>query len=247
MLQKSLLIACLLLMRVSYAQPETQDTTANRLALQVINAMGGTEAFDNISYLGWNFFGSRQIIWDKVHHRVRIDYLKKKVTIITDLDSDSGKLFMNDVEVTHPDSLAKYLYKGKVIWMNDSYWLIMPFKLFDTGVMLKYLGVKNSIGSVDAHVIEMTFNAVGATPENKYWIYIDPNTHFIIQWDFYNAYTDPVPEFTNTWGDYQKFGNVSLSGDRGSEGVLSDIHTWDQLPESVFNDLKIPPMHELSK
>ncbi len=226
------------------AQGNSMEIQAQNLAREVITAAGGSENFNNIHYIGWNFFGSRQIIWDKVNERVRIDYLKKKVTIICDLKGEHGRVFLNGTETIDPDSLKKYLAKGSLIWMNDSYWLAMPFKLLDPGVHLNLIGMSYTLDSTLANVIEMTFSDVGATPENKYLIYIDPATHFIVQWDFYNAYTDPLPEFTNIWGDYKKYGSIYLSGDRGTEGVLTDIHVWDSLPEYIFTDMKIPPLSE---
>ena len=239
------LIFCLLPFASIHAQQENRDSTAEKIANDVIHAMGGIEQFEETGYIGWQFFESRQIIWDKLHDRVRVDYLKKKITIIAGLSGNDVKLFMNGSEIHQPDSLIKYLNKGKLIWMNDSYWLVMPFKLLEPGVNLKYLGIFKTLDSLNAEVIELTFNKVGATPENKYWIYVDPVTHFILQWDYYDSYNDPQAEFKNIWGNYEKYGNIFLSDDRGTEGKLSDIHVWDELPESIFSDMKIPPMSDL--
>ncbi len=225
-------------------QQASSDSLAVKIAHDVINAIGGIEAFDETGYIGWQFFESRQIIWDKIHERVRVDYLKKDISLIADINGNNIKLFMNGEEIHQPDSLKKYLNKAKLIWMNDSYWLIMPFKLLDPGVNLKYLGIYTTLDSMPAKVLELTFNEVGATPQNKYWIYIDPVTNFIVQWDYYDSYKDPQAEFKNSWGQYEKYGEIYLSGDRGTEGKLSHLHVWDDLPESIFNEMRIPPMQD---
>ncbi|MBC8046512.1 MAG: hypothetical protein H7Y00_06930, partial [Fimbriimonadaceae bacterium] len=160
---------------VLYAQSKRDSSyiKANEIAHEVVNAMGGLKNFANTNYIGWNFFGHRQIIWDKVHNRVRIDFLKEDIIVIAYLHKDEGKLFINGEQNTQPDSLKKYINKAQSVWMNDSYWLIMPFKLFDPGVQLKYLGIAQTMDSIEANILELTFDHVGATPENKYHIYVD--------------------------------------------------------------------------
>lgn len=244
-MRRLIILPLLFIMQWSWSQEYTADSASFVLANKVIEAMGGKQAFEETAYIGWQFFASRQLIWDKVHDRIRIDYLKKNISIIADLHGDNIKLFMNGNEIYDADSLKKYAAKAQLIWMNDSYWLIMPFKLLDPGVNLKYLGMQNSIDGNEAHVIELTFNKVGATPENKYRIFIDPATHYVVQWNYYETYDDPQPEFINSWGQYEKYGKIFLSGDRGTEGTLSKIHVWDELPEYIFSDMKIPPLSEL--
>ncbi len=212
------------------------DVKAIKIANDVIYAMGGIESFNEIQYIGWTFFDVRKLIWDKKNDLVRIDYIKKQLTIITSLHSEETKLYMNGIEINHPDSLSKYSIKGKKIWANDSYWLIMPFKLLDDGVNLKY--VQDSMfNNANATILEMTFENVGFTPENKYWIYVDLNTNLVTQWSFFDKYSDTQAEFSNTWGDYKLYGNILISGDRGVEGKLDDIQVWDELQEDVFEKL----------
>ncbi len=223
---------------IGNGQTSSRDSSilkATSIAKRVISAMGGEENFEATKYIGWTFFGSRKLIWDKENDRVRVDYLKKKLTIITSLNSNDTKLYMDDIEITNTDSLIKYSTRGKRIWANDSYWLIMPFKLLDEGVQLKWLQ-DTLLNNSKTAILEMTFDNVGFTPENKYWIYVDLNTYLITQWDFFDKYSDVLPEFTNTWGDYQNYGKLIISGDRGKEGKLEDIYVVDEMPSDLFNN-----------
>ena len=52
---------------------------------------------------------------------------------------------------------------GKGQWINDTYWLVMPFKLKDSGVTLKYVGDGKTQAGDDADVLAMTFKNVGVT------------------------------------------------------------------------------------
>lgn len=218
---------------------------ADRIGKKTIDAMGGLQNFKNTHYIGWNFFGYRQLIWDKLQNRVRIDYLTKDYTVIVSLDKNEVKLFMKGEEVTHADSLKKYLHKGRSMWMNDSYWLVMPFKLFDDGVHLTYKGIQKNIDSVHSYVLELTFEDVGETPQNKYFVYIDTSTYLVTQWDYYDVNGYASPTLSTIWGDYKKYGKILLSSNRGTSGKLTDIHVWDTLPASVFTQSAIPVFSKL--
>ena len=233
-------IAIALAINFANAQTGAPVSKAEVIATGVVSAMGGADNFAATHYIGWTFFGRRKLIWDKVHDRVRVDYITRPLTIITSLHNDSTLLFMDGMQITQKDSLAKYSVKGKKIWANDSYWLIMPFKLFDPGVNLAF--VKDTIvNNAKQSILELTFNQVGFTPENKYWIFVDHSTHLVAQGSFFNNYTDPVPEFSDLWGDYQRYGKILISGDRGGDGKLENIHVWETLPENVFTDLNVLP------
>lgn len=223
------------------------DSTAeaHAIAMRVVQAMGGMDHFENTHYIGWNFFGYRQLIWDKLHDRVRIDYFSKDLTIITSLNSDDGKVFLGGREVRDPDSLKILLNKGRTIWMNDSYWLVMPFKLFDPGVNLQYMGRGLTSDSTEAYVLRLSFNHVGVTPDNMYNVYIDTSTFLVVQWDYFSAFGHNTPEISDPWGDYRKYGNILLSADRGAEGKITDIHVWNDLPASLFSDPDVPEFDAL--
>ncbi|MFN0274881.1 MAG: hypothetical protein ACKVPJ_03985 [Chitinophagales bacterium] len=228
-----------------HAQPVVSKAQA--LANETIMMMGGADAFNATNYIGWNYFDYRKIIWDKENDRVRVDYLTKDITIIASLHREEGYLFMNGEEVTQPDSLKKYFDKARKILMNDGYWLMMPFKLRDKGVTLTYIGEEKSILGNDCEVIQMTFNNVGVTPENKYLIYMNKEIRLIEAWKYFAHFDDETPEIINSWGNYKLYGNILLSSDRGTEGQLSEIHVWETLPSSIFIDKKISPFAELGK
>ena len=116
------------------------DARAVQIADEVMAAMGGRKAWDNTHLLSWNFFGVRRLIWDKWTGNVRVDNLKNDQTVLLNVNNDKGRVFKDGAELTEPDSVAKYVKQGKAAWINDSYWLVMPFKLKDSGVTLKSVG-----------------------------------------------------------------------------------------------------------
>ncbi len=215
--------------------PGSSDKKAIEIAKEVMKAMGGREAWDNTHFISWNFFGSRTLLWDKWGGLVRIEWLKKQRKIIVNLNDGTGKVQLDGVEQTHPDSLAKYLQMGKEVWINDAYWLVMPFKLLDPGVTLKYLGQSKTEDGRKADLLQLTFDNVGVTPQNKYKVWVDGTSRLVTQWAYFEKYTDTEPKFTNAWSDYKSYGNILLSGNRGQEGrSMYPIEVMGQVGAGVF-------------
>lgn len=220
---------------------ELRAQDVETLKAKVLEAMGGQKNYDKTRYIHWTFFGNQSLTWDKHKSRVRIDFLKENSVYILNLNDKSGKILKKGVEQTHPDSLNKFLEDARRIWINHSYWLVMPWKLGDPGVSLKYLGDTKTADGNDAEYLEMTFKEVGVTPNNKYWIYFDKKSHLITQWSHFSNFADEKPRFTMPWKDYKMFGKILLSGDRG-ERKLTDIAVYQKLDESVFTDFKKPEL-----
>lgn len=214
-------------------QEEKSDAKAIQIADEVMKAMGGRKNWDETRFIKWTFFGRRQLIWDKHKGDVRIDIPADSTTYLVNIFSNEGKVKQKGVELSNPDSINHYLKRAESIWINDSYWLVMPFKLKDSGVSLKYVGVDTTQAGKNAEVLELTFENIGDTPDNKYLVYVDQQDKLIKQWDFYTKADDKEARFSTPWVDYQSFGNILLSGNRG-RGKLSDIGVYEEIPSSVF-------------
>lgn len=215
---------------------ENSDPFAVQLADSVMEAMGGRKNWDRTRYLSWNFFGRRNLTWDKAEGRVRIESLPDSTLYLVNLQDLSGRVRIGDREITDPDSLQTLLQKAKSIWINDSYWLVMPFKLKDTGVTLKYLGRDTTLAGAPCHVVELTFKEVGDTPDNKYHVYIDANDKLVKQWAFFRSATQDSASWIRPWDNYQHFGNIMLSADRSDNGGPRNVRTYESLPAEVFSE-----------
>ena len=207
---------------------DQSDPKAVAIANEVVEASGGATAWNDTRYLGWNFFGSRQHVWDKQTGDVYIRSLKDPIEITMNINDKTGEVMMNNKLTTEPDSLSKYLQKGYEWWVNDSYWLVLPFKLQDSGVTLKSLGDSTTEAGQSADILSLTYDNVGVTPQNKYHIYVDKTTRLITQWDFYTNAEDEEPRFKIPWKSYFPYGSILLSGDRGRMAI-TDIRVGESL------------------
>ncbi len=210
------------------------DAKAIEIADKVMIAMGGRKNWDKTRFLTWNFFGRRSLWWDKHAGDVRIKFHEAdSLIILVNINDNSGKVSKNGTEMVHPDSASQYLDRGKGIWINDAYWLFMPFKLKDSGVTLKYVGEDTTQAGGKADVLQLTFREVGNTPQNKYHVWVDKSDNLVKQWAFYRENDMDTPNFITPWVGYQKFGEILLAGDRG-ERKISDIATPENIDASFF-------------
>ena len=227
----------------AYANPAAEgfndagsDQKAVEVADLVMNAMGGRQAWDDTRYLAWDFFGYRRLIWDKIDGNVRIDFPDSSVYLYN-VFSDSGAVWQQQEQLTNADSLNKYLTRAKNIWINDSYWLVMPFKLKDSGVTLGYMDLQEAENGAVSHVLQLTFAGVGVTPQNKYLVYVDTATNLVNQWAYYRESNQDSADFVRPWGNYKQMGKILLSDERG-DSDLSEVHVFDSLPATVFNSFE---------
>jgi hypothetical protein len=212
------------------------DPRAVEIADSIMIAMGGRKNWDNTRYISWNFFGGRDLIWDKRDNKVRIESFKDSITYLVDLDKLKGRVSVRGQEIKEPDSLSKMLSKGKSIWINDSYWLLMPFKLKDTGLTLKYIGEDTLTTGAKCNVLELTFKDIGDTPQNKYRIFVDENDNLVKQWSYYSNASQDSANFTRPWDNYQKYGDILISADRSDGGGPKNVKVDDNLPEKIFTE-----------
>ena len=210
------------------------DTKAISLADSVMEAMGGRAQWDNMRYLAWNFFGIRNLIWDKWMGRVRIDYPQEGTVYLLNIHNDRGAVFKNGEPIEDADSISLMLKRGKSIWINDSYWLVMPFKLKDSGVTLKYLREDTTRQGALSHVLGLTFEEVGDTPDNRYEIFVDQSDYLVKQWAYFEQASQDSASRVWPWDNYRQYGEILLSGDRSDGKGPKNVRVFQTLPDSVF-------------
>ena len=214
---------------------DDSDFEAIKIADDVMSAMGGRKNWDDTRYLSWNFFDARKLYWDKQTGDVRIKYLRQDMEAIVNINSGEGRVMKDGQELVNADSLEKYLKRAKSVWINDSYWLVMPFKLKDSGVTLNYIDVDTTLDGKQAYLLSLKFDNVGDTPQNYYEVWVDTEEKLVSQWAYYREETQEEPNFVLPWAEYKEFGKIKLSGNRG-ERQLTEIQVHESFPETFFTD-----------
>ena len=208
------------------------DKRAMAIADASVNAIGGRENYNNTRYLSWVFFGKRFHVWDKYTGDIRIEYGKGDL-LLMNVHTKQGRVWENGQEIIDKAQLKKKLDWGYKVWINDSYWVVMPFKLHDDGVNLAYTREDMSLDGRPVDVLTMTFNDVGVTPENKYEVFFDKETKRFSEFAYYPTIDTKEPRFRMPWKNWKTHGNIMLSDDRGEAG-MAPINIFMTLPATIF-------------
>lgn len=248
------LVALLASASVSGAAPQAPAEEAQRqvegpaaqLADRVLTAMGGGEAWQNTRFLRFEFFGFRLHHWDRHTGRHRMEGKTREGTEYVVLhnvnergaEDGTGQVWLNG-EPAGGDERKEWLTRAWRGWINDTYWLIMPYKLRDPGVNLALDG-EEVIDGVTYTKLLLTFNEVGVTPGDKYWAYINPETHLMDRWAYHlEGWPEDRPATHWQWLDWDRYGDILLAPRRvnvadDSEQALGRLAVFDVLPDSVF-------------
>jgi len=189
------------------------DARAMALADRAMEAMGGRRHWDAVQCLGWSIFG-RTHLWNKWtgDYRLQADTL----LVIMNVNTGKGRAWSKGTEMPGGPALDAVLADARSIWINDSYWFIMPYKLKDTGVTLTYVGERTTEDGRTADVLTLTFKGVGDTPQNRYEVYIDRETGMVSQWSYFADRADAEPRFTLPWTDWKRYDGIKLASGHGS-------------------------------
>jgi hypothetical protein len=192
------------------------DAKAMELADRCMDAMGGHKAWNEARVLGWTIFG-RTHTWDKWTGDYRLE--ADTTLIIMNVNTKVGRVWESGKEVTDVAKRDAALKDGMSVWINDSYWFVMPYKLKDTGVTLHYVGEQKTLDGRPADTIQLTFAGIGDTPDNKYLVWLDKESGLVTQWAYFQKASDEQPKFTLPWAKWAPFGAIKLSTGRGKFDV----------------------------
>lgn len=197
-----------------------QDDRAARVGHAMIDAMGGTAAWDHARYFRFDFtvvrsgkkVASFSHYWDRWDGRYRVegeDAHGVPWKAYFNVNTRQGDYFVNGVR-TEGDTKSKGLENAYGRFINDTYWLLAPWKIFDPGVHIEYVGEVKDAAGHDCDEIKLSFGEVGLTPKDLYWMDVDKSTHLMDQWKFVlNGGNDPPTVVA--WKEWGRFGGISLA------------------------------------
>lgn len=221
---------------------DAQPPTADEIAGKLVHAMGGMTAWKQTGAVRFNFGvvhpdGTGRAVkhlWDRKNNRDHVEGSQdnKQMVAWIDLSTKKGSAWQDGKKPDGAD-LDKAMEWAYGRWVNDSYWLIMPFKLFDSGTHLKYEGEKEGY-----NVLHLDFDHVGLTPGDQYWLYVNKQTNLMDRWEFLLESKDKG-DFS--WKQWQPYGALTLSNLKTSaDGKVSikfdPLKILDSADPAYFGD-----------
>jgi hypothetical protein len=228
--------------------PPTSDAKAIEVAGKVMAALGGEPAWKATRYLRFTFavdregktVVSRDHTWDRWTGRYRLDGTDaegKKFSVLMNVNTKDGKATKAGQPV-QGEELKKQLESAYGAWVNDTYWLLMPYKMMDPGVILKHDGEAKE-GAETWDKVRLTFDSVGLTPKDKYWAFVNRKTGLVDRWDFVLK-GESKPPSSFTWEGWKKHGGVMLAAEHkskdGTRIYFPTLEVPASLSDAVFTE-----------
>ena len=192
---------------------DNKSPEAVALAEQSIQAMGGLDGWKQVKAVRFDFLVAREgaeprgakHLWDRAGNRDHVEGMRdgKPTVAWVNLTSKTGAAWQ-DGQKLEGDALKQAMEWAYGRWVNDTYWLIMPFKWLDNGVNLKKEADRDGF-----QVLHISFNQVGLTPGDQYWAFLNPKTHLMERWEY--LLQDEKEKAMFDWKEWGDYGPVKLS------------------------------------
>jgi len=176
------------------ATAEDRDPRAVEIAGSLMEAMGGKAAFDAQRFLSFRFIVERDgeeianwlHSWDRYDGRYRLDGKTREgadLRVIMNLNDRTGRVWLGG-ELQSEEAAAPQLEQAYGRFINDTYWLLMPWKWLDPGVNLAYEGEQTLDGTV-YDVVQLSFGTgIGLTSSDHYWAYVSRESGLMERWAY---------------------------------------------------------------
>jgi hypothetical protein len=222
-MKRRMAVAIMVLAAAGVVRAADRDAKADAVGKELIAAMGGEKAWAKARQFQFDFVverdgkkaASRSHAWDRYTGDYRVSGTDKTgapFTVYFNANTKDGKAFVNrkPAEGVEQAALLKSAYG---MFINDTYWLLAPWKIFDPGVHLAYAGEKPCPDGGVCDVLKLSFEDVGLTPRDVYWLYVTRDGRKMVQWQFVlNGSSDPPT--TVAWKDWRPFGGILLATEK---------------------------------
>jgi len=222
-MKKMTVLLLLLAAACAPAFAQERDEKADALGKELIASLGGEKGWDKGRQLRFDFVVEREgkVIarfshaWDRYTGDYRLSGTDKTgapYVVYFNVNTKEGQQFVNGKpgEAEGREAALKGAY-GRFI--NDSYWLLAPWKVFDPGVHRAYDGEKpcpEGTGGGTCDVLKLSFDNVGMTPKDIYWLWITREGRHMVAWQYLlnGAQEEPT---TALWKDWRPFSGMMIS------------------------------------
>jgi YVTN family beta-propeller protein len=194
-----------------------RDPRAVEVAERMMQAMGGRDAYESVRLVRFDFEVVRDgeslaryyHWWDRGTGRYRLEGTTPEgepFRVLFDVDTRDGQVWVGR-ERLEGEEADRYLERAYGRFINDSYWLLMPWKWLDPGVNLAYEGEREVDGTA-YDVVRLSFGDVGLTPNDRYWGYVSKETGLMERWEYVLQKEDGSPGDAEptayAWEDWQE-------------------------------------------
>lgn len=174
------------------AERPALETRADSVAMRLYDAAGGPEVWTRVPYLRFDFGSGvdtaatrpapRRHLWNRTTGDYRLETPRGDTlyTALFNVGTRAGQVYRDGTPLDSTENAA-WLERAYQAFINDTYWLLAPTKLFDEGVTRAYVADSST---AERDVITVSFEGVGLTPGDRYWLYADRETGRLAAWGY---------------------------------------------------------------
>lgn len=142
----------------------TSGPDADMLAEKMLTALNH-QSYEKTRYLEWSFQnGANQYKWDKEAGKAIVKWDDYQVTLDL-VNPEKSEAFQNEQILSSEDSEA-LVEKSVKNFNNDSFWLVAPYKVFDSGTKRSIVELEDGTQG-----LLITYTSGGSTPGDSYlWL-----------------------------------------------------------------------------
>jgi len=212
-----------------FASQNNEDSRVSEIVEKLWESLGGKQAWQEARQLSFHWVAARdgkdladyRHDWDRWQGNYRLegtDREGKHFVTIFNLKTTEGDVYLEGEKVTVDSTRAKFLELAYGRYINDSYWLIMPYKLQDPGVNLVLDGEKVVKGK-KCDVLKLTFESVGLTPGDTYWVFVDREGSLVRRWEYcLEGWPEDRERSASNWEDWRTFNGIKLALSKPFDG-----------------------------
>lgn len=165
----SLLFFSFLYLKYNISLPDySPSAKADSVAMQMLNTLN-YKAYKEINYLEWTFKNRHHYQWKKNKGIVTVFWKDKKVELNL-IDPQKSSVYINNELVKEASKKKKLIQKAQDYFNNDSFWLVAPYKVFDSGTKRSLVTLENGEKG-----LLVTYTKGGTTPGDSYLWLLDAN------------------------------------------------------------------------
>jgi hypothetical protein len=165
---------------------------ADALAKTMLTALN-EEAYLNTDYIEWSFKGMHHYKWYKTKGECEVSW--DRMTVVLDLNNpDNSSVFAGETPYNGEEK-TDYINKALDYFNNDSFWLVGPYKVFDSGTERALVTTKEG-----QEALLVTYTSGGSTPGDSYLWHLDAKgkPHSFQMW----VSILPIGGLEATWEDW---------------------------------------------
>ncbi len=140
---------------------------AEALAHKMMQAVNKS-AWDSTHFVTWTSRGGNTLLWDKTRNFVQVEW--KNMKVLLNVNTQTGKVWENQAEVTDPKKVAEWAQKAYKIFINDAFWLNPIVKFYDDGVERSIVTLADG-----REGLLVSYTTGGVTPGDAYLWLSDAN------------------------------------------------------------------------